>query len=934
MSEDMDTKGIYFDLQWKTKSGNAVEFASIGIWEVDDTSLDWFTFKPYLCQALGNLGNISISYVDSDGDEIPIDSDLEFQEALKFARRKAAFQQKIVLKVEKQDDQAAASSGGMELLNNPIYLKSSSFFKERLRINSSGEDHDAPHASFGEEPIRVSSPSCKVKTKPKAKDIFCPLQSCDSPHASSGEEPIRVSGASCKVKTKPKAKDIFCPLQSCDSPPLWFKKYMKKMKSEIISEVTANVNTQMKKILLEVGQKTQPVIFPSTSVTSNPGLCCESNAWIVTKTKKKTSDGESSSDGAPKFEIRDSKILRKIEKLDRRERKLDHKKEKLEQKTRKIAERKERECLSRLRLELAGCKGSRMDRGHFNKLREPEVVSVPKKKVSVSEPIQNPVPAAPLGNAPVGVTLNNDDMHMMTVKRNSNFTKVWKVTNSGGVKWTDETEVKLSWGNAGLTPEVSSMKCPPLAPGEEGEIAISYTSPMFPGVFESHWHFYHNNVRFGGRLSCVVSVDLIQRDEEPNGSPRSQSCLSPSSSAEFVVVHPTSVGDDGSYGVTGNKDSEIDLGVIPEVAPSESANNDEPSEKAEGFSLASGPWMKDEKLSAEDKCSCSGVKDEELNSLTTDGFSGSDHSLGSDSDENFVVVPMPPCFRIDIPLTSADAGAPEINAVQKEECVAESKAPPAKEAPESPEHMPSAPPLLDPLHASEASNAQAPGFAHFSGVPLQREVSHDTGEVISVPLIPPQPKPSASPFQPAVTPPKRKNPEPRVIIVNKQSPLSSPVATQRAASPAKSSGDRSPASDHTYASSSSSEKFESSSSLENKRRSERDRGTERPANIPRPESNPRSSPSSSRPIDLRPPQIVSEVTPGTVYRESPDNGRQRSRRVNHEDPPPPPIDAIMANSLRKLANMGFVDLELNQALLRVYNHDLTQVIEALLNGKP
>lgn len=46
--------------------------------------LNYTSFSVYQqCQNLGLSGDVAVSYVDSDGDELPIDSECEFREALK-----------------------------------------------------------------------------------------------------------------------------------------------------------------------------------------------------------------------------------------------------------------------------------------------------------------------------------------------------------------------------------------------------------------------------------------------------------------------------------------------------------------------------------------------------------------------------------------------------------------------------------------------------------------------------------------------------------------------------------------------------------------------------------------------------------------------------------------------------------------------------------
>jgi len=73
----------------------------IGIWDTPIASLDWETFKSYACQNLETLEDIYVAYIESDGDEIPVQSECEFQEALKFARQRASLGMQVVLMVAK-----------------------------------------------------------------------------------------------------------------------------------------------------------------------------------------------------------------------------------------------------------------------------------------------------------------------------------------------------------------------------------------------------------------------------------------------------------------------------------------------------------------------------------------------------------------------------------------------------------------------------------------------------------------------------------------------------------------------------------------------------------------------------------------------------------------------------------------------------------------
>ncbi|KAG8230247.1 hypothetical protein J437_LFUL009785 [Ladona fulva] len=876
MFEDMEKKGIVFDLQWKTRNlvSSGEEFASIGIWEVDDTSLDWSNFKPYLCQTLGNVENLSVSYVDSDGDLIPIESNCEFQEALKYARKKAAMGQKLILKVEKLDSHSAC--GGVELSSSPIYIKSSNFIKERLKFHTgNNEDQNPFHLSTGDAPIKIGSLSSKVKCKARASEVTSQIESSDA------------------------------------TPPLWFKKYMQKMKKEIVEEVTSSL-TQYFTEMLDGKQKV--LYVPPADPIPEASDICAMDARAAKNIKKVA---EENSTEAVKMEIRDRELFKKIEKLHRREKRLDHKKEKLEQKSKKIAERKEREYLSKLRLERAGCRRPHCD-GFIRKYKEAEKLKQKKLVVNDSQPTPPVEPQKPI----LAFKLLSSDKRTHSVKRGCKFLKKWKVVNTGNVSWTDETEVKLSWGNAGLEPDGQTWKCPLLQPGEEGDIFIKFYAPDFPGLFESHWNLFHKNTRFGGGIRLIIAVDLITSSEDETKSGKETSL----SSNEFCVTPKAKtvrVKDDKEVISKGQNESLI---VTDEAAASPQSEKIFP--KIKSFASASVPWESlddgdeedEEEKEAENKIETR--KEGEFESVFTDDFNGSFTSIGSDSDDNFVVVPMPPCFRFDVPLNSVPVSTKEESAALNDDSpnTPVATAPPNCQSSKSPQKS------IESLAVASTSRESSI---------QESEVSCDTGEVIAkqvpppeVPLIADLKQLNVS-EQPEVTSPQKRSPEP--VLPPPLQPTPAPAPKSRAA-PAKAQSSSPPPSDHV---------------LNSPNGSPQNAGGPSPAiNIPTNQA--RFSP-RPRPIDLMPP-VLSEVwneamnattsalntafsaldtiigpsvTPGQVHSVPPNEAEQEQ-----------PMDPKMIEDLSHLTSMGFCNLELNEALLRVHNHNITEVTPGQVHSVP
>ncbi|XP_049960033.1 uncharacterized protein LOC126480776 isoform X1 [Schistocerca serialis cubense] len=442
----MDTLGIIFELQWKKKqgvAGSGEDIASIGIWDMPDASLDWMSFKSYLSQNLGTAEDINFSYVDSEGDEIPIQSECEFQEALKFARQRARRGRGIVLKLDRPN-----------VTDNTI---------QNTQTETSVQGVTAKFSKLGVVRRHEKPKSAKpASTRPAAK-ILAPV-----------EKAKRIVAAVGSTQP-PKSNKINSEEIRDDIPPLWFKRYMHKMKGEIVAEVTSQVTYELHQAIVDLKKTWHSSEKTSASI----------DASCTKKKKKKISDEESSD--ANVVEQREYKLLRKIEKLQKREKrlekKLDAKLEKLENRTKRMLEKKSH---SKSRSETL-----------------PEKKSLNRKRVDV-----------PVGTYLMDAVLLNvgskPDLH---IKLGESFTKVWEIMNTGTLPWTDKTELRLAWGTTGLEPQVTTVKCPALEPGERGQICVTFKAPEFAGTFESYWHFYHMGVRFGHWISCAIIVD-------PNDEPQ------------------------------------------------------------------------------------------------------------------------------------------------------------------------------------------------------------------------------------------------------------------------------------------------------------------------------------------------------------------------------------------------------------------------------
>ncbi|CAL8305496.1 unnamed protein product [Boreogadus saida] len=87
------------------------------------------------------------------------------------------------------------------------------------------------------------------------------------------------------------------------------------------------------------------------------------------------------------------------------------------------------------------------------------------------------------------------------------FIKYWKMRNSGTMGWTSETKLKFMWGNLGLASEERrELPVPLLQPGQVGVVSVAFAAPPADGTYTSHWRLAHCGTQFGPRVWCSIVV--------------------------------------------------------------------------------------------------------------------------------------------------------------------------------------------------------------------------------------------------------------------------------------------------------------------------------------------------------------------------------------------------------------------------------------------
>ncbi|XP_074117775.1 next to BRCA1 gene 1 protein isoform X7 [Sminthopsis crassicaudata] len=88
------------------------------------------------------------------------------------------------------------------------------------------------------------------------------------------------------------------------------------------------------------------------------------------------------------------------------------------------------------------------------------------------------------------------------------FIKHWRMKNTGNVKWSAETKLKFMWGNLTLaSTEKKDVLVPYVKAGHVGIVSVEFIAPALEGTYTSHWRLSHKGEQFGPRVWCSIIVD-------------------------------------------------------------------------------------------------------------------------------------------------------------------------------------------------------------------------------------------------------------------------------------------------------------------------------------------------------------------------------------------------------------------------------------------
>ncbi|XP_014646119.1 PREDICTED: next to BRCA1 gene 1 protein isoform X2 [Ceratotherium simum simum] len=97
------------------------------------------------------------------------------------------------------------------------------------------------------------------------------------------------------------------------------------------------------------------------------------------------------------------------------------------------------------------------------------------------------------------------------------FIKHWRMKNTGNVKWSADTKLKFMWGNLTLaSTEKKDVLVPCLKAGHVGVVSVEFIAPALEGTYTSHWRLSHKGQQFGPRVWCSIIVDPFPSAESPD----------------------------------------------------------------------------------------------------------------------------------------------------------------------------------------------------------------------------------------------------------------------------------------------------------------------------------------------------------------------------------------------------------------------------------
>ncbi|CDQ72973.1 unnamed protein product [Oncorhynchus mykiss] len=142
------------------------------------------------------------------------------------------------------------------------------------------------------------------------------------------------------------------------------------------------------------------------------------------------------------------------------------------------------------------------------------------------------------------------------------FIKYWKMRNTGSVSWSSETKLKFMWGNLAVASgdRWREVAVPFLQPGQVGVVSVALCAPALEGSYTSHWRLAHGGEQFGPRVWCSIVVDPLAPAAVMADGVLVSPCVTPQASPPILLTlgkNPLSTDKGGKSGTAASRDQAL-----------------------------------------------------------------------------------------------------------------------------------------------------------------------------------------------------------------------------------------------------------------------------------------------------------------------------------------------------------------------------------------
>ncbi|XP_068120526.1 next to BRCA1 gene 1 protein isoform X1 [Hyperolius riggenbachi] len=496
-----------------------------------------------------DLSDIQIKYTDEDNEEVSVNSQGEYEEALKIAVKQGGT---IQMNVYEKHQQHQTSQ--VPRITQPL---------------KTSETGTSSAVRPGKRPL-VQCSLVARSTEPTTQNEEASTVTMEEPCPDVQDRNVQPDWFASYISTSEIQSNPTTDIGPSKAPPDWFINYMDRFKEQIIQETVDKV-TQM--IDRHSGQSNDYMSDSSSSSaplqeqeqTSSAGslydwlLACSScktrilgiryqcstcpsysiceaceaggddhdSNHLFLKMKKPVEPSQEERHQPVSFSVDHIRLQKKMHKTFLKAEKQRLRAEKRQRK----AEMKELEKQLKLH--------RRFHRCHSLESPNPPAESSPSSPLLIpKEPCTQFIPTLSAvfvdENLPDGTHLHPG----------TKFIKHWRMRNTGNVKWNMDTKLKFMWGN--LTLASSSRKdapVPSLLPGQVGVLSVEFIAPALEGTYTSHWRLAHKGEQFGPRIWCSIIVDSLPCNDNLNDLEKEMSSIK----------------------IRGQKDQEEEDGSVPQL---------------------------------------------------------------------------------------------------------------------------------------------------------------------------------------------------------------------------------------------------------------------------------------------------------------------------------------------------------------------------------